>query len=312
MRVRFMVLAALVVALLVAGCGTSPATQTPPPISKPSPTATPRPTPIATVSADAFAAACPRASKEWTFPTIYRLGDVLLQGGYVGIASRKLADATPRQPLPFPDPNDQALVDKTFPIYPVTNPMEGGGILLALCNSSATQAHVISGLAVRIAQFTPYTGRVQSWSSCAGYYSRSAGNAEGYGCGFGFVTDEALHVTFAASAGTGAEASATQVDTDGPSESGRSTRFGPLPVTLAPGHSMWIVVTASLPVATGTYSFQSVPIVDGARLPATALGDPALFAPDAVKWTGKACLSDEMQRLMPPATGSAAYYICPE
>jgi hypothetical protein len=294
----------LALALAMTACGSGPpirGASAPHATATPASTATPSPAPPS---------ACNEALLRYGW-AIHRVGDLLIAGSYLGIPSRKMADAAPLQPQLFPDPNDQALINRRFPLQPLTNPMEGGGFALALCDASTTQSHEIEGATFGIAQFTPYTGRVQTWSGCDGYYSRSEpGGAAGYGCGFGFQADEILHVTFSIPA-AGSVASAIQVGFGPPTAPPRPTPYGPLPATLGPGQDMVFLVTVKLPSTPGTYAFTVAPSVDHAALAPLPIGESALFAPGAVRWGGLACLHPAMQSHIPPATNPPSYYICP-
>lgn len=314
MRSRLSFATALFVVLMLVGCGAPPATTTRTPAPRSSATVTLSPSPVPTASFADFAAACKNAAQQWTFKPVYRIGDLLIESGYVGIASRKLPDETPLTPLLIPNPNDQAAVDAQIPVQPVLNPLEGGGFGLKLCNASATHAHEIEAITIRIAQVVSYAGHVQTWNICDGYYSRSEpGGVAGAGCGFGFQSDETMHVAFPANAGVGTIKIATQVDSsDAPTDLSRSSPYGPLPVTLAPGQGIVMFVTATLPTLPGTYTFEVQPEVDHIPVAFTTIGEPAFLAPAALKWSGKACLKSTMQSQIPAATDPPSYYICPD
>ena len=310
MRVRMIVLSIVIAVLVLAGCGaTSPsATKT----ATPKP-ATPSATPIPTVSEADFTAACKHADNTRAFNPIYRLGDLLIRAGYVGIASRKLADDTALKPLLLPDPNDQTAMEERFPVQPMVNPVSGGGFSFTVCNASPTQSHEIEGVTVRINQFTSYAGRLQTWDICDGYYTRSDPHGVvGGGCGFGFQTDEVVQAAFAANASAGAETTAAWVSaSDVPTDSSRTTPYGPLPASIPPGQSLVVFVQSTLPTATGTYAFAIAPKIDQALLPFTPIGVPALFSASPQKWTGEACKATAMQSRIPAATTPPSYYICP-
>ncbi|HZC78423.1 MAG TPA: hypothetical protein VE258_11780, partial [Ktedonobacterales bacterium] len=242
-------------ALAVAACGRgTPVGSASAPHATATPTATATPPPTATATpSPAPPSACQQFLRYGG--ASHRVGDLLIAGFYLGLPSRKMADATPLQPQLFPDPKDRALINSRFPPQPLTNPMEkGGGFGLILCDASTTQSFEIEGVTFGIAQFTPYTGRVQSWNLCDGYYSRSVpGGATGYGCGYSFQADELLHVAFSTAA-AGSVASAIQVGFDPPTAT-PSGRYGPLPATLGPGQDMVFFVTAKLPSTPGTYAF---------------------------------------------------------
>ncbi len=309
MRTRVILVGFFIVTVVLAGCGTkSPAatgTRTP----------LPSPTPIPTVSYVEAAAACkglPSISSG-TGPTFYRFGDVLVSvGSYAGIASRKLPDDTALAPLSMPDPNDQAALSARYPGRPMVNPI-GMGVHFTICNASGTQSHEIEGVTMRIQQFTPYVGRVQMWTECDGYYTRSDPHGVvGGGCGYGVHADETLKVTFPANAATGAELTASWVSaSDTPTDSTRTAPIGPLPAALPAGQVMEVLVSGA-PTTTGTYALAVAPTVDHTRLAFTRADVPALFATAPQKWTGEACLTSAMQRQIPAATTPPTYYICPE
>ncbi len=312
MRTRMIAMSIFVAVLVLVGCGaTSPsATKTATPIPS-----TPTVTPIPTVTEADFTAACEHADNTRSFTPIYRLGDLFIRAGYIGIASRKLADDTAIKPLLLPDPNDQTALEARFPVQPMVNPVSGGGFSFTVCNASPTQSHEIEGATVRINQFTSYAGRLQTWDICDGYYTRSDphGGVVGGGCGFGFQTDEIVQAAFAANAAAGAQATATWVSaSDMPTDSSRTTPYGPLPATIPPGQSMVVFVQLTLPSATGTYAFAIAPKIDQALLPFTPIGTPALFAASLQKWTGEACKAAAMQSQIPAATTPPSNYICPE
>lgn len=296
--------AVLFVVLVLVGCGTSPAATTRTPAPRSSATVPSSPSPAPTADPASFAVACKHATQQWAFKPVYRIGDLLMESGYVGFTSRRLPDGTPLKPLLLPNPNDQAAMDAQIPAQPGVNPLEGGGFGLELCNASTTQPHEIEAVAIRIAQLVPYAGRVHTWNICDGYYSRSEpGGVAGGGCGFGFRADETMHVAFPANAGAGATETATQVYS--------GDVYGPLPVTLAPGQGMVMFITATLPTVPGTYAFAVRPTVDHTPTASAAIGEPAFFAPAAVKWGGQACLKSAMQSQIPASTDPPSYYICP-
>ncbi len=309
MHTRVTLVGVFIVAAVLAGCGARQ------PAATGKATPTPTALPIPTVSYAEAAAACkglPSISSG-TGPTLYRLGELLVSAGsYAGIASRKLPDNTALAPLSMPDPNDQAALAARFPPAPLVNPI-GMGVYFAICNASKTRSHEIEGVTMRIQQFTPYAGRVQTWTECDGYYTRSDPHGVvGGGCGYGVHADETVKVTFPANAATGAVFVATWTSaSDAPTDSSRTAPLGPLPAMLPPGQMMGLLVTGA-PTTTGTYALEVAPTVDHTRLSFTPVGVPALFAASPQKWTGEACLAPAMQQQIPAATTPPSYYICPQ
>lgn len=134
----------------------------------------------------------------------------------------------------------------------------------------------------------------------------------GGGCGGGINADEMLKVTYPTSAATGAQLTATWVGaSDVPTDSTRTTPWGPLPTEVPAGQFLVVLVTGVLTI-TGTYALELAPTLDHARLPFVPVGMPALFSGAAQKWSGKACLTPAMQAQIPAPTTPRSYYICPE
>lgn len=306
MRARVILMSIVVTAVVLAGCA--------PTSSSAAHTGTSASSmPISTVTEATFNAACQHAGTSPAFAPVYHLGDMLIRTGYFGNGSRKLAGDTPHQPLQLPDPSDTAAMAERFPVEPVVNPINGGGFALTLCNASPSQSHEIEGVKLRVNQFAAYSGPVQTWNTCDGYYTRSAPQGiVSAGCSVTFQWDERMRVGLAANAAAGTEETVTWVSAGTqPTDSSRTTPYGPLPATIPPGQSMVVFLQSNLPVAAGTYGFAVAPIVDHHPLPFALIGAPALFSPGGLKWTGAACATASMQRQIPQATTPPSYYICP-
>ena len=310
MSTRLIPIGLVILAVLLAGCGAN-GTATP----GSSPTATPLPT----LSYQEAATVCKGLpSISGADERFYRLGDVLVTvGSYYGIASRRLPDSTTLSPLLTPDPNDSAALDARFPsqppIFPTGNSTGLSGVAFTLCNASQTQTHTLEGVKIRIQRFTPYTGRIQTWTECDGYYTRSDPHGVvGGGCGGGIHADEILQANYPANATAGAELAASWVSaSEQPTDSTRTAPWGPLPAQIPAGQYLVLLVTGS-PMTSGVYTLALAPMVDNARLPFVPVRSPAFFAANPQQWTGQACLTQTMQAQIPAATTPPSYYICPE
>ena len=236
--------------------------------------------------------------------TYVQIGDLIVTAPGFGIdyPAKMLPDGTPLKPLQLASQEPA----QDFTSSPPTNPSMrdgGGGYAISMCNTSQNQSHTINSVTVTVASFTPYTGQLSSWQFCDGNYSRANGAFYG-GCGGGIAFDEALHATFAASATTGASATATQVAT--------GEGAGPLPVSLAPGKTLDIVIGLTVPTAPGQYAFALSLAQDSAAPALVGTTQAALFAPIAHKWTGQACTTPAMLAQIPTATSPVTYWICPQ
>lgn len=290
--------------LLIASCGASPsptahstvtATATATATRAPTSTATPVPT------ADPGQPCRPQPGDTYTY---HQVGDLVVRQADFGLAypSSMLPDGTPLNPYLLPTGAYQHGIAGSPPTDPnLKEP--GGGYIFTVCNSSATRSHALTSVSLKIASFTPYTGQLNTWSFCDGYFVRPTGAQYG-GCGGGFAGDAYLHVSFPASAGAGASVAA-QTSTSAPTGTA-------LPITLKPGVSILVNVGITAPTSPGQYAFAFAVSVDGAAPVYFSTATPTLLAPIAHKWTGQACLTAIMQQQIPPATSPSSYYICPQ
>ncbi|HEY7093126.1 MAG TPA: hypothetical protein VH393_08110 [Ktedonobacterales bacterium] len=261
----------------------------------PLPTATATPTPLPTVTSAQFGAACPNVPAAGN---IYQIGDLYVAISLTGFdyPSSKLPDGTPLKPF-----NLKSSTDKYhgLPRMPEVNPdLKNNGFWVTVCNASKNANYRVDGITVRIDQFTPFTGDLNTWQYCDTYYRN--GHEDGGGCGGGYVYDERLNAVFAASAGAGETVPAAFVV---------AGILAPLPLTRKPGQSLDMNLTMTPPTTPGTYHFSFSVKVDGVNLPFALLTDDLLLGP-ARKWNGAECLRPEMQSQIP--AGSTDAYICPE
>ena len=244
---------------------------------------------------------------------VYKLSDSLYVEAVYGLpyASYRLPVDLPVAPWPLPARVAATSSTAQLGGEPNLNPGigQGSGILLTVCNSGA-QPLTLSGAQVIVADFSPATGSVDAWNGCEGAFVRPQGLFGG-GCGGAIIADETMNANFAASAGKGATATATQVGANG------QNGYGPLPVTLKPSSSISLLISLTRPDALGTYEFAvnvTTSVSGGASVmsPYAPLG-PQLFALVAHKFTGQACTASAMQSQIPTAaTNPPTYYICPE
>jgi hypothetical protein len=263
------------------------------------PTATPSLAHLPTVTADQFRAACPSGQG---FGDIYQSGDSYIAVSLIGLAypAAKLPDGVPLAPFKLPSGADDL---HGLPQSPEVNPeLEHTGIMVEYCNGAKSASHLVKSVSVRIDRFTPYTGTLNSWQFCDGFYTN--GQVTGGGCGGHFFADEYLHATFAATAGVGdtRDADFIKVLSD-------DSTLPPLPVNLSSGQSVLLEVALAAPTTPGTYGFSFSVGVDGAQLPYATLSDDLLLDSAARKWSGQACTVPAMQDEL-PASG-ADNYICP-
>jgi hypothetical protein len=286
----------------LAGCGVS-TTQGAPQASTPSPS----PTATATATTTPTATATPYAGQPCSAQDFTNGGVKYIQQGdmLVGVLDfqpptypgYQLPEGLPLAPYKVsPD-----IVGKPVSGHALSNP--NTGFAFSICNASASHSHVLSEVGLKILAFTPYSGHLNEVRECGMVYSRQDG-PKGGGCGGGSAFDMTLAAVFAANAGQGAVAIA--------SSNPATSEVGVLPVTLAPGHGIFIAITTTLPTAPGTYSYGVGVAVDGGQLVYGTTGTtPALFAPVAHAWDGQYCTSSAMQAQIPPATNPPTYYLCP-
>jgi hypothetical protein len=262
----------------------------------------PSPTPalLPSATADQFRAACPAGQG---FGSVYQSGDFYIAVSLIGLTypAAKLPDGLPLAPFKLPSDAGEL---HGLPQSPEVNPeLEHTGVMVEFCNGAKTASHRVEGVTAHIDRFTPYTGNLNSWQFCAGFYMN--GKVNGGGCGGHFFADEYLHATFDPAAGAGAtqDANFIKVVSEDP------TPAPPLPFSLMSGQSVLLEVAITAPTAPGTYGFSFSVGADGAHLPYAALPDELLLDAAARKWSGDACSVPAMQDQLPP--GGADSYICP-
>jgi hypothetical protein len=246
---------------------------------------------LSTVSFDQFGAACAGADAQGR---AYRIGDLYVVVALTNVSypAAKLPDGVALKPFKLTDPSDGF---GGLPRSPEVNPgLDRSGVFVELCNTRTTASHRIEGASVRIDRFTPFTGALNSWQFCDGWYQ--SGQRTGGGCGGGYRMDAQLNAAFPADAGVGAVAPASLV----------ADNFNE--TSLPPNQSRILDVTLTAPTAPGTYQFSFSVTLDGAKTPFASLPDALLLGP-ARTWAGDACAIPAMQSQIP--SGSADRYICP-
>lgn len=231
---------------------------------------------------------------------VVRTGDLLLGPTFTDPEQLlyQLPDGTPLEPLKLPQQNTSG----RFPGWPVST-LGASSVYTPVCNASATTAHRVEGMRVKLTGFTAYSAQLNEWDYCAGSYARPAGVAPN-NCDRGMApTDEMFGAVFAANAPVGT------IVTGQPGSS-PIEGFGPLPAVLPPGIVMYLHVAITVPAARGTYSFAVSVTADGTQLPFTSSAS-MLLAPVAHIWNGQACTTSSMLAQIPPATNPPTPYICP-
>jgi hypothetical protein len=286
-------IALVFVAFLLAGCGQATAARIP----RAAIASTPSPT--------AASQACSARPGE---PSAHRLGDLLVSARLgINAPSRKLPAGTPLKPLRIPNPNDLAALDAQIPVSPPVNRGAEGKdeFLVDVCNASTTRSHLVEGGTLKITSFTPVAGRVSRWNICDGFFTRSVPSGVTGQCGGTNVADEVLSLTFPPGAGVGFAQAAVLVGTSpiGP---------GPLPVTLAPGKLIVLLLSITVPHAQGFYGFAFSLMADHTQLAFIPALSPTLFPRRSHTFTGAACLTPVMQHQIPRQVTPALFFICPE
>ncbi len=183
---------------------------------------------------------------------------------------------------------------------PPVNPTLSNGYLLQICNQTNTE-HTLSGLRVNIASFTPSSGPVNIWHICEGGPYNAATKQTTTGCGGALGAVMWLQATLPAdSAGASA-----------PTIPNAHAETASLPVSIAPNHTLAVLVAVDGLTSQGTYMLSfSVGVDGGAPAIVTPSDGPFFIAPAAVVWTGMACQTPIMQAHIPAATQDT-YYVCP-
>jgi len=265
--------------------------------------ATQAPTPLATVTQAQVTQACGSNTYSTGANTpFYHVGDLYVSVTLSGLSypARKLPDGTPLQPLQLNDTNDPGL-SQQIPAQPLVNPDMQSGFIIVVCDAAST-AHTIQRFTARIDSFTPFTGALNSWQPCDGYYSMGA--PTGGGCGGAMIANEHLHAAFSVAAGAGATTPAAFVSAGADSN---GNPYPALPTALQPGQSMTLSAEMTPPTAAGSYLFAFSVTADGGTSAFVPTTDSVLLDAAARKWSGPACAAYTAQ-----IPASSASYICPE
>ena len=256
------------------------------------PTATPQPTQDPTLGVVHSGPPCSSGTSGQT--TYVYIGD--LKVSKVDFANAYPANQLPSnldqaKPYQLPDnlPN---------PPNPAVNPEPW--YELTVCNTSNTTSHVIRGLTVRIAAFAAYSGPLNTYLFCDGYYQPPNGIGVGGGCGGGLGADEFLRAAFAANATAGAQVTAT-LDSAGSAP--------PLPVSLGPGQMLFIALRMTPPTAPGTYTFAFGLNYDAITSAPISTMQPTIYDSAAVKWKGSNCTKPALLSQI-PASDTTGKYVC--
>lgn len=312
-------LALLVVATIVGGCGrqTSISAAQAPTVTSIISTSAPTPQPTLDPTIDpAFLARCGLSHAAQN--TLAQAKDMVLVKPTLplGYPAVQLPDQTPLKPLQVPVQNsNNALRSGQFPGATPANPGALTGstrsvaFVASICNGSASATHVVQSVSVSIVSLTPYTRQLTVWSRCDTAFSRQNPNVQTGGCGGGMQTDEQMAATFPLGARQGTTVVATQT---GFTSTPNNASIGPLPVSLAPGKTLSFWVVVSVPDMAGTYAFGIGFQVDHPPAVGGWTADPFLAAPVAHTFTGAACNTSAMLAQIPPATTPETYYICPQ
>jgi hypothetical protein len=292
-RQRLFLAVAAVAVLALAGCGrtvvavtTATATLFPTATPTPSPTVTPIPTDCVSQLNHA--------------PNLVHSGDLLVSMEFsLAYPSHKLPDNIPLAPYKM----TADLVGK-IPPDPSVNPhldLPTGGYYGTVCNASASATHTLTGLSLRIASFTPYSGQVNQWQVCSGSYGRPNG-VQGGGCGGGVAAFNCTQASFPAGAGAGATTPLAPLAATGCNQVGLSH-------ALQPGMDYGFNLGIVAPTAPGTYTFSLGISLDGATPVYVPVPHQLLLDSSARTWDGQSCTTPAMQSQIPANDTSA--YICP-
>jgi hypothetical protein len=282
-------------ALAVAGCGASST-----PVAHRSPTPTPTPLPTTTPS--------PKAEPT---PAGMPCGQII--GANNPVAGR-VGDLqfTKPQPADNVDPLHQlpdSLSSQPYAVNADTRTYLDAFTLVnvhvyayAICNDSATTAHVVAQFSVKLNAFTADANTINTSHYCIQVYSRQ-GMVNHTGCG-GAYGGQGVNVV-ASFVSTGAAVGAVQPALD---HSGLQVT----PLTLQPGYAIPVLVDVTPATVVGTSIYRFGVGVDGAAPVYPAVDSVAVLNAATIRqWDGTSCLSSAMQQLIPPATTPPTYYICP-
>jgi len=303
------VTAVALLALALTGCeaaatsptGAASAMLTATPTATPTTTATPKPT--------ANTANLPSGCSSMSGESLSRVGDLDVSqvAKALSYPDWTIPQGTPNQPLQISSSATGSPAQGAVAVG--SHGTTDGYFTFSVCNLSTSQSYTLQSVSIRVASFTPYSGALSVWSPCEdGTYDAQTQSAFNGGCGGGFGTNEYLQATFPSNAGVGASVIAQVLSTSaGPND---PNPFPKLPLSLAPGHSVGMAATLSLPTTPGTYTFAFGIAVGSASPTYFSTSSPTLYAPITLDWSGQNCTTTAMKSQIPAST-QHTQYICP-
>lgn len=213
-----------------------------------------------------------------------------------------MPNSEPNAPYRVPLTASEAEQAGAFHPNPPVNPSLSTGYVLQVCNQTGA-SHTVTSLSIHIASFTPSSGPITVWHICQDGPYDAATKQTTPGCGGAAGEVDWLAATLPSDR-TGATASATtnaQLHSSGPN----------LPIALGPNKSIVFLIAVNGLTSQGMYTLGFGISVDGAAPTKLAPSDGAfLMAPSATVWTGTACQTPAMQTHI-PAASQDTYYVCP-
>jgi hypothetical protein len=202
----------------------------------------------------------------------------------------------------------------TSPTHPTGIPVNPGllvGYPVKLCNLSSVATAVLQGINIQIASQSVLGGTAQKdvgEGDCASFF-QLPNTITGGGCGGSVGPHEGFSATWPASVSVGTAAAAPQdsITTD----TGGKTAFGPLPISIKPGNTLFMYVgMTSYPAPDGTYTFTFGLRFSGFVMTyATIQTQPVQLYTHARQWDGIYC-SGATALTAKMTTGQT--YFCPK
>jgi hypothetical protein len=292
--------------LLLVGCGstTSIATSSPTATKTAVPTATPTidPTKIAAICGEDFA----------KVGVMGRVGDLLVStatSDFLSYPGIKLPDDIP-QGKPYLVGKNISIVKSPPAGETAANPNSYSMFDISICNISATQAHEIDALGMKIAAFTPDTSSsINVMAGCTGVFSSTARQGGGSGCGGARGPANIFHAEWPDTVSVGTEANQMkQVESQYETSSSGYSNF---PVTLSVGKKIDLVIGMIYPKQAGTFTFQfGVKSDKAAMVYADGTIAPVFLANNVQVWSGDTCYNHPYIDQI-PSTGPEQFYLCP-
>ncbi len=190
---------------------------------------------------------------------------------------------------------------------------EAGMLSWSVCNVSATHAHLLQQVALRVVAVTPDTSQPDIFKPCDVAFNSQTRQGGDLGCGGSMAGGpDIFQATWPAQVTNGTTVTMPETATAS-TIVGIRPMYGAFPVTLKPHTAITIGIMMTTPPP-GLYTFVPGVAIDHHAAPVfpTNASAPVFLAGNAHFWGGQGCMQSKAMQAQIPKSGPVTYWVCPE